>query len=643
MANLPSLPPPPSNTDPALRRFLDAVKSVLDAYVKPGNEVVTQSDLTTFSETVTESIVGSSTTPPILAGLTAYGGFSSVILTWDAIPYGDHAYTVIYRAAVDDQSQAAQIGTSRTLIYADNVPSSDTYYYWIRTVSKANVMGPFNAVAGTAGSASLDPTYSLEVLDSAITAQQIVAGTITADKMAIVQLAALTANMGTVTAGIMQSPDGSFIIDLTNKQILIAGPSGQASDDYTVIQNGVVESYKWTGSTHLLAKSLSLIESGIADNGSVVQIPGYFDSEPSIMVSPRSIKTFDATYSGQNQALQCSADNINEYATGQWEFTAVATLVFSDSSGSFSPNWANGDVSTSPINSPTYVLPSNSTQVTVNLQVKSFRGTGTAPYYYYRSVTWKLYYRVVGAGSWTLGDTKIKAIGSTLLYVTDSVTFDFPADDDYEFYVEATYSDATGTFSSGSGGYEYDQYTTAAITSYVTASGYSGVDDKNYLSATLESYTPPAGYAIYNVEYSYKYGYYLAAAAWPSYGLCTSKVSGISGCYKSLTASVSTGSGISKTDGEAGANNLSATISFTDSAYDAGKFSTGYAEVVTSNVSEGDSELRIADAKATIYIRKPIANSTTPVNDLKIDSYNYQLSGFSQISAGTLNWQAVGR
>ena len=44
---------------------------------------------------------------------------------------------------------------------------------------------------------------------------------VTADTIDVTQLDAVSADMGTITAGRMESPDGHFIIDLTGKQILI--------------------------------------------------------------------------------------------------------------------------------------------------------------------------------------------------------------------------------------------------------------------------------------------------------------------------------------------------------------------------------------------------------------------------------------
>jgi len=47
-------------------------------------------------------------------------------------------------------------------------------------------------------------------------------GTLTANQIGVSTLSAITADMGTVTAGVLQSSDGNFVIDLTNKTITIS-------------------------------------------------------------------------------------------------------------------------------------------------------------------------------------------------------------------------------------------------------------------------------------------------------------------------------------------------------------------------------------------------------------------------------------
>jgi hydrogenase maturation factor len=46
-------------------------------------------------------------------------------------------------------------------------------------------------------------------------------GTILARSLAVSQLSAITANIGTITAGVLQSADGKMVIDLNNKTLTI--------------------------------------------------------------------------------------------------------------------------------------------------------------------------------------------------------------------------------------------------------------------------------------------------------------------------------------------------------------------------------------------------------------------------------------
>lgn len=104
--------------------------------------------------------------PPQPTGLVAFGTFDNIFLEWDPPPYANHAYTEIWRAAVDDLGQAVAVGASgmNVNLYVDPVDDGSTYYYWIRFVSRADVPGPYNATAGTIGETSATPTRILDAL-----------------------------------------------------------------------------------------------------------------------------------------------------------------------------------------------------------------------------------------------------------------------------------------------------------------------------------------------------------------------------------------------------------------------------------------------------------------------------------------------
>ena len=116
--------------------------------------------------------------PPAPTDLTANGGLSVILLTWSGYGYASHAYTEIWRASVDDLSQAVMIGTAQgqSGMYADTVGGSATYYYWARFVAVRNGIvrvGPFNSTSGTVGQTGTDPSYLLDVLTGQITSSQL--------------------------------------------------------------------------------------------------------------------------------------------------------------------------------------------------------------------------------------------------------------------------------------------------------------------------------------------------------------------------------------------------------------------------------------------------------------------------------------
>ncbi|SHO54414.1 phage tail tip fiber protein [Vibrio quintilis] len=97
--------------------------------------------------------VGYPTTP---AGFEVHGGFSSIMLRWDAPKYRGHAYTEVWRATTEIFADASLIATTPATVYGDIVPTGSTFYYWIRHVNEKNKPGAFNATLGTLGQTSPD-------------------------------------------------------------------------------------------------------------------------------------------------------------------------------------------------------------------------------------------------------------------------------------------------------------------------------------------------------------------------------------------------------------------------------------------------------------------------------------------------------
>ena len=124
------------------------------------------------------------TVPPVATGLTASGAIQSVILDWtDALTqYGNHSYTEIWRSDTDDLGAAVLVGQSPSFVWVDSVETGQTKYYWIRFVSTANIVGPFNSVAGTPATTGFLLTGDLA--DLAVEAAKLASGAVDDTKLA---------------------------------------------------------------------------------------------------------------------------------------------------------------------------------------------------------------------------------------------------------------------------------------------------------------------------------------------------------------------------------------------------------------------------------------------------------------------------
>lgn len=174
-AKIPQIPQT-SVIDPQLRPVVEGIRGIFNVRAFGKNEVdrwVTWRDLvqnnivvykdgnTTFGGAGSNFFpVGQDpedfTVPPAPVNLTAVSAALTVILEWDNPLYANLAYAEIWRSTTDDISNAVRIGTTASFLYADAVGAgSITYYYWVRFVSKKDVVGPYNAILGTMAATGL--------------------------------------------------------------------------------------------------------------------------------------------------------------------------------------------------------------------------------------------------------------------------------------------------------------------------------------------------------------------------------------------------------------------------------------------------------------------------------------------------------
>lgn len=107
--------------------------------------------------------------PPAPQNLTASGAFENIILSWTKPKFESYAYTEIWRSDTNNIGLASKIGSTTAAVYSDAVGGSVsvTKYYWIRFVNQNDVLGPYNASSGVAGTTSDDPSHMMQVLSDA--------------------------------------------------------------------------------------------------------------------------------------------------------------------------------------------------------------------------------------------------------------------------------------------------------------------------------------------------------------------------------------------------------------------------------------------------------------------------------------------
>lgn len=105
--------------------------------------------------------------PPAPTGVKVTPGLSTVIIEWDRPHFSYFGYAEIFRATVNNLSNAVSIGQTSGWVYSDPVGSTGlTYYYWVRFVSKGGRTGAFNGKTGHVGQVSYDPAYLIDILSA---------------------------------------------------------------------------------------------------------------------------------------------------------------------------------------------------------------------------------------------------------------------------------------------------------------------------------------------------------------------------------------------------------------------------------------------------------------------------------------------
>ena len=203
---LPAIPPIPSNTDPQLKTYLNAVDEALKVRLgtvgDPKDRAITVRELIdsglaeNFLEEPFNPNAGTPSTtfvpvgglvdlevPPDVTSLSGAGTFQKIILQWDLPQFGNFAFTEVWRHTSNNIGSAIRIDTTRAHVWVDTVDFNSNFYYWVRHVSTSNIFGQFAGAVNVTTSKITSSNADTVIEAGAITAQEIAAGTITAAEM----------------------------------------------------------------------------------------------------------------------------------------------------------------------------------------------------------------------------------------------------------------------------------------------------------------------------------------------------------------------------------------------------------------------------------------------------------------------------
>ncbi len=219
---VPAIPPIPSNTDPQLKVYLNAVDEALKVRLgrvgDPKDRAVTVRELinsglaenflenpfslsagtppNTFIPTDTVDI----TLPPDVTGFSGTGTFQKIILSWNLAQFSNFAFTEVWRHTSNNLGSAIRIDTTRAQVWSDTVDFNSDFYYWVRHVSTSNIVGQFAGAVNVTTSKITDSNADTAIAAGAIDAAEIKAGAITTDKIAADAVTAAKIETGTITA-----------------------------------------------------------------------------------------------------------------------------------------------------------------------------------------------------------------------------------------------------------------------------------------------------------------------------------------------------------------------------------------------------------------------------------------------------------
>ena len=306
-----------------------------------------------------------------------------------------------------------------------------------------------------------------------ITTGSIVSAMLAANSVTGVQIYAQS-NIAIGDGGMFRAEDGSFaVVTSGTETVFVMGDEGTVDSlggisslaNYVKFTGRDIEFRRYLEGGQRLYKSLKRFETGWAENGDWVELPGYWEAEPKIQLSPRNLTCFDHSSPSVNQALNMEVVNVRVKSghTNVYEFQANARLVIAAGTSDFAVGLSDSESSdTGTAQTAAYTTPAYCTAATISYKIKAVKPTGTVNQYQRRSVLLKVYVDSVQAASRTID------VGETVDFLTGTISVSglTSSATGHDIYLTATASDVTGTFMTGDVVYDYPEPPPSASTTY---------------------------------------------------------------------------------------------------------------------------------------------------------------------------------
>ncbi|WP_027178768.1 phage tail tip fiber protein [Maridesulfovibrio bastinii] len=428
---------------------------------------------------------------------------------------------------------------------------------------------------------------------------------------------------------------GNLLLDTSgNKTRLMIGQDGAldvdgnvaAEMDYMVLFGGDIQFYRWLDNDHRMYKALKRWETGWANNGEWVEIPGYWLAPPKIQLSPRNLTCYDHASPTVNQALNTNVTEIDliEGYNNRYKFKANARLVIAAGSSDF--NVGLSDLVTTDddfARTSAYTTPNYCTAASIKCYVRSKKPTEIINTYHKRNVLIEIYVdnekkseQLVEIGE-TLGPKEVITFISGL---NSGI---------HKIYLKATASDSEGTFVTADG-LKYDERTISGYTEYTDPEAHASASANSYPSGSDSDSDydrfpvpyPSAGDGWERVKAFYTFTYSKRTTA-------TDLASASAGF--SLRGGLSDGQNIVDTvEITPPVSSAKVSASASASAHKPEEYGSAYASIQVHSIS------------VSMTVRKPKASNDMAETEIIFDSATLTLTGANPLAEGTVNYIAIG-